>query len=430
MTSISTLLLGDESLTMGCGDQVLEQGHAIVAVVTSDDTVRDWAVGKGLTVLDKMDAVADHVSPGQVDWVLSIANLKIIPEAVLGLAKQGAVNFHDGPLPRYAGLNTPAWAIWHGEAQHGVSWHLITGGVDEGDILDQRLIDIAADETALSLNSKCYAAGMESFPAVLAQLASGALDRTAQDLSQRSYFAKDARPPMGGVLDLSQPAVALARQVRALDFGGYANPLTTPKLALGDVFVTFAAAEAEDEVSAASAGTVLEVSADTLRVATGAGALSLLGITDLNGKSLDVTKLAEPGDGVVAPADAQALEAMATSAAQAEPRWAKALATVQSAPLPFAKPAQKTADWARHEIAVSKAVDGAALAAAALAFARMSTGEDQAAVALVSHADHALLSPWVLLEIWRYLPAKMKAAMRVPCHPKACSLSTMMTLSS
>ena len=158
----------------------------------------------------------------------------MIPADVLALPAKGAINFHDGPLPRYAGLNTPAWAIINGEDSHGITWHVIEGGVDEGDILAQRMVQIAEDETAFSLNSKCYAAGMESFADVVAQLESGLLQRTAQDLTQRSYFARDDRPANMGVLDFTQDAASLSRLMRGLDFGGYWNPLTTPKLMAGD----------------------------------------------------------------------------------------------------------------------------------------------------------------------------------------------------
>ena len=58
----------------------------------------------------------------------------MIPDPVLALAARGAINFHDGPLPRYAGLNAPVWAILNREPAHGVTWHLIEGGIDEGDI--------------------------------------------------------------------------------------------------------------------------------------------------------------------------------------------------------------------------------------------------------------------------------------------------------
>lgn len=46
------------------------------------------------------------------DWLLSVANLSIIPQPLLDGARRGAVNFHDGPLPRHAGLNAPPGRSW------------------------------------------------------------------------------------------------------------------------------------------------------------------------------------------------------------------------------------------------------------------------------------------------------------------------------
>ena len=40
-----------------------------------------------------------------------------LPESVLRAPRQLAINFHDGPLPRYAGLNAPVWALLHGERE-------------------------------------------------------------------------------------------------------------------------------------------------------------------------------------------------------------------------------------------------------------------------------------------------------------------------
>jgi len=54
------------------------------------------------------------------DWLFSISNLSLIPTALWQAATRRAANFHDGPLPRYAGLNAPAWALLAGETQCGV----------------------------------------------------------------------------------------------------------------------------------------------------------------------------------------------------------------------------------------------------------------------------------------------------------------------
>ena len=47
----------------------------------------------------------------------------------------GSFNLHPGPLPEYAGLNVPSWAIYEGEKRsHGVTVHWMDEGVDTGPI--------------------------------------------------------------------------------------------------------------------------------------------------------------------------------------------------------------------------------------------------------------------------------------------------------
>ena len=169
----SALIIGNESLTIQCADALVQRGHSIAALVTRSPEVRAWGLAQGLRVEDQGKDLADRLGGLKVDWLLSIANLNLVPDEVLALAAE-TVNFHDGPLPRYAGLNAPVWAILNGEARHGVTWHRMETGVDEGAILEQRLFDIAPGETALTLNTKCFEAAIDSFSAVLTALESGA----------------------------------------------------------------------------------------------------------------------------------------------------------------------------------------------------------------------------------------------------------------
>ena len=334
MTPFSCALIGSESLLIGCAEALLARGHSIRAVVSEDPEIRAWAADKGLTTLD-----SQHDLQGGFDWLLSIANLTVIPDEVLAQAAKGAVNFHDGPLPAYAGLNTPNWALINGEAQHGITWHLIEGGVDEGDILAQRMFDVAGDETAFSLNSKCYAAAMDSFGEVMAQLESGALNRQPQDLSQRRVFAKSDRPAAGGLLDFSRPAEELARLVRALDTGGYWNPLALPKIETARG--VYAVAAIEPAPGSGAPGTVL-VGGDAPVVACADGALKLT-LTCLGG--LPVTDVAASGEVLLVP-PASLTDAMAR-VTPGEGRWRKELGAYSASEL-----ATKGAGTGRMECAI------------------------------------------------------------------------------
>ncbi len=364
MPAFNAILIGHDTLTRECGQMVLDAGNTIRCVVTRSDAVRDWALAAGLTVQ----------APGgdlpEADWILSIANLDVLRPEVLTKARRGAVNFHDGPLPRYAGLNAPVWAILNGEARHGISWHLIEGGVDEGRVLEQRLFDIAADETALSLNGKCFAAALESFPAVVAQLQDG-LRAIPQDLSQRSYFARDARPPNAGRIDFAAPTQAILRLVRALDHGDYPNPLLTVKILAGGRFLSVGKAEPTE--GSGTPGTVLRTAPAALTVATGDGAVRLSRLRDPSGQAP-----ALPAEGTVLPGpDGTEDEALAR-AVRDEGHWRKALRDLAPADLPALGGA-----LAKAPLAQEFALDGLAPDAALARFAAMiAEGDDRGAVDL------------------------------------------------
>ena len=139
---ISCILVGSDSLLIQCGEILLEGGHSIRAIVSRDPRILEWAQRRQLTSLPTARHLATRLKGLEFDYLFSITNLSIIPDEVLELPRRAAINFHDGPLPRYAGLYSPAWALLNGETEHGVSFHAMTSGVDEGDLFVQRRFPI------------------------------------------------------------------------------------------------------------------------------------------------------------------------------------------------------------------------------------------------------------------------------------------------
>ncbi len=281
--TLSAILIGHESLTVQCGGMWLGAGHRIAGVVTHSRDVAVWAQTLG---------IPEGLPEARADVLLSIANLDVIGAEVLARAGV-AVNFHDGPLPRHAGLNAPVWAILQGDLQHGITWHRIEGGVDEGRVLEQRSFEIAADDTALTVNTKCFAAAMESFPAVMAALERGDAG-VAQDLGLRTLHRRADRPVGQGRLDFNGSAQDVLRVVRGLDHGGYFNPLTMAKIAAdGRVYCVAGGDLAEGQ---GAPGQVLARTADGLVVACRTGAVRLVvdapGVTEVESPSVaEVGKL-------------------------------------------------------------------------------------------------------------------------------------------
>jgi methionyl-tRNA formyltransferase len=360
--TLSALLIGNESLTAECGNLWLDRGHTLAAVITREPRVADWAAGRGVRVVAPGAGLADRVAGLSVDWVLSVANLSLVPLPVLARAAHGGVNFHDGPLPAYAGLNAPVWAILNGERSHAVTWHLMTGQIDAGDMLATRVFDIPPHETAFTLNARCFAAALDSFPQVITALEAGGQPRKPQDEGPGQLYRRADRPKAAARLDFTQAAEEVARQVRALDHGGYRNPLAVPKIeAAGRVL---AVGSAEGMPGAGLPGTVLAADTDGLVVACGTGALRLGGLRDMDGAAVSPTALGT--DWLPSPGadEAARLSASLASVAEAEQRLRMVL--LASDPVAIGGAAGVAPDWRPVPIALG----GAGAARVALAALR------------------------------------------------------------
>src|SRR5512133_1541285 len=232
MADASAVFVGDGSLLIQCAQAWRKHGHAVTAVLTHNDDILAWAAGEGIDgVRVDADAPIDFAG-APFDYLFSVANLHVLADPFIARARRLAINFHDAPLPHYAGLNATSWALMAQESTHGVTWHEMTGTVDAGRIVRQATFPIAPEDTAFSLNARCYEAGLATFEAIALDIARGEPLALTGQPAGRSYFARDRRPPALATLDFAQPAARIAALVRALDYGPYANPLARPKLYL------------------------------------------------------------------------------------------------------------------------------------------------------------------------------------------------------
>ncbi|HEY2732751.1 MAG TPA: formyltransferase family protein, partial [Polyangiales bacterium] len=350
------VLIGADSLLLECGDVLLDKGHDVVAVLSDAPKVRAWSARRGLRALATSECLM-QLAPESFDYLFAITHLAILPDALLALPRLGAINFHDGPLPRYAGLNAPAWALMRGETRYGISWHEIRGGIDEGDILKQREFEIAPGETSLSLNTRNFAAAIESFSELVDELAQGRSTRTAQDLSRRSYFGKHLRPQASALLAFDRPARELAALVRGLDFGEYENALGVPKLVHRGKWLSVRAAEAIADDGGSAAGTVLSLDDGAIAIAAMPGTLRILELARPCGTRLPLMAAAELlaiEPGVILEALPQPLAAALSEGsekvARAEPFWSARLRSLEPATLALAQ--AERADGSRALVAL------------------------------------------------------------------------------
>jgi len=261
----TAVIVGGTALALQCAQRLVDCGFAVAAVLPLDAAFDRWSDGAGLRRAGSVEEL-ERIARGEtVDWLFSVANSLVLPSSLLECCRRGAINFHDGPLPRYAGSHATFWALLAGETDYGVTWHRMSPRVDAGEILVQVPVAIAMDDTSLSLDLKCLRAGAEGFDLLLDRLSSGG---RPQESSARTFFPRKKRPRGAGFLQWDRPAEELARLVRALDFGEFFNPLCTAKIAFGDRDVHVTRLDVLPDASLHPPGTVIAVEPNRARIAT------------------------------------------------------------------------------------------------------------------------------------------------------------------
>lgn len=123
------------------------------------------------------------------DLVVSVYFNQLIKAEVIGLAPRGTINIHPALLPKNRGLFPYFWALANGDAETGVTVHWVDAAFDTGDILAQRAIPVAPDDTVVSLARKSAAAGANLLVEAVRRIEAGNAPRIRQDEAQASYFS-------------------------------------------------------------------------------------------------------------------------------------------------------------------------------------------------------------------------------------------------
>jgi methionyl-tRNA formyltransferase len=234
------LLLAEEAAGLHLFRMLAAGPHQLAAVMTSppkQGASGPWraAENEGYAVrpaaLVKDPDFPDWIRAQRIDLLLNIHSLIVLPAPVLDAPRYGCFNLHPAPLPAYAGLNSVSWAIYHGESRHGVTLHKMVPAIDAGPIVDQAYIDIAEDEAAISVFTRCVKQGLPLVYRLL-QIASDNpqnIPLRPQDLSRRRYFGREI--PNHGRIVWSSPAKDIVNFVRACDFlpfqSAWGHPQTT-----------------------------------------------------------------------------------------------------------------------------------------------------------------------------------------------------------
>ena len=137
---------------------------------------------------------------------------RIIPQWMIDLPPLGNINLHSSVLPKYRGAAPIQWAVACGDTVTGVTTMRIDAGLDTGDILLQREVPIAADDTAETLSPKLAAVGAELMVGTLLGLRERTVLPQAQDHS-RASLAPILRKEDGRI-DFNRSAAEIHNRLR------------------------------------------------------------------------------------------------------------------------------------------------------------------------------------------------------------------------
>ncbi|HEX4666514.1 MAG TPA: methionyl-tRNA formyltransferase [Chthoniobacterales bacterium] len=147
--------------------------------------------------------------------IIVMAYGQILPTSVLEIPTIACLNLHASLLPRHRGAAPIQAAIVAGETETGITVIYMDAGLDTGDILLQRKLEILPNDTGGSLHDRLAQVAPDALRDALGQLAEQTAPRHRQDATEATYAPRLTRE--AGQIDWSETAEMIERKIRAFD---------------------------------------------------------------------------------------------------------------------------------------------------------------------------------------------------------------------
>lgn len=213
----------------------------LVAVLTGTPS----GTGRGMVVADVAARLGCPVLPAErvreaafgawlreqnVDMLINVHSLYLIHAEVVAAPRIGSFNLHPGPLPFYAGMNAPSWAIFNGEPRHAVTLHWMAPGVDTGAIAYEAWFDLEPNATGLSASMQCVRLGVPLIETLVTTALRDprAIPARPQSEAGRMLYRKSDLP-FDGRIDWTASAATIDAFIRAADYHPMPSPWGHPE---------------------------------------------------------------------------------------------------------------------------------------------------------------------------------------------------------
>lgn len=210
---------------------LLHGRHRVLAVYTQPDRpagrgrklqaspVKSCALEHGLAVFQpenfKSAADLDKLAGLQADLMIVAAYGLLLPPAVLAAPRLGCVNIHASLLPRWRGASPIQQAILAGDSHSGVTLMKMEQGLDSGDMIASRAIEIDAGWSAGDLHDRLAPLGAELLMENIDTIEDALHNAQPQDETEVTYAPRLVKQQ--AQVDWSKSLAQLLREVRAFN---------------------------------------------------------------------------------------------------------------------------------------------------------------------------------------------------------------------
>lgn len=191
------VFMGTPDFAVPTLEKIISDGHDVVAVVTQPDKSRDrgmklqyspvkeCAVKYNIPVLQPVKVRGDKefmkaYEELQPDVAVVVAFGQILPKSVLEVPKYGCINVHGSLLPNYRGAAPIQWSVINGDKITGITTMYMDVGLDTGDMILKREVEIGEEETAGELYDRMSFIGADVLSETLKLIESGEVVREKQ----------------------------------------------------------------------------------------------------------------------------------------------------------------------------------------------------------------------------------------------------------
>ena len=294
--SFRIIFMGTPEFAVPSLERLCADGHQVICSVTQPDKergrgkkvscspVKEKSIELGVDVFQperiKAKESVMFIKSLEPDLLVTCAYGQLLPKSILDFPEYGCINVHASLLPKYRGAAPIQRCILNGDAKTGITAMMTDAGMDTGDILLKREIEVPVDMTAGELHDGLMHLGADVISETLKKLSSGTLVREKQDNSAATHAPMLKKEE--SIVNWNEDSYSIHNKVRAFDpWPGCFTQYKGKRMRItGSSFTR--------DMSSFDPGTLISIDRKCLGVACGTGVLLISGVQFENGRRMDI----------------------------------------------------------------------------------------------------------------------------------------------